>query len=174
MTARATGTAAGLALTAATFGQFSGSYAPGNWTFDANGGDGSVNTASAPAFIVLTGNDNGFGPIETDYTIAAAATGTLSFSWLYTTIDTDTSDAAYYLVNGVATFLANSVTVPVGTVGPIPVTAGQVIGFRVTSTDGVFGPGVLTITNFSGPVPAPGGFALAGAVALMTARRRRR
>jgi hypothetical protein len=52
---------------------FAGAYAPANWTFTANGGDGSVNTAAAPAAITLTGNDNGVGGIFTDYTINATA-----------------------------------------------------------------------------------------------------
>lgn len=42
---------------------FAGNYAPANWTFTANGGDGSVDTSGAPASITLTGNDNGSGGI---------------------------------------------------------------------------------------------------------------
>jgi MYXO-CTERM domain-containing protein len=174
MKVQALASAAGLALAGAAFGQFSGPYAPANWTFNANGGDGSVNTAGAPASIILTGNNNGSGPIDTDYTIMAAAAGNLSFSWLYNTIDTGTYDSAYYLINGVETFLANNTTPgAAGAVGPIAVNAGDVIGFRVRSADGAFGAGELTVSNFVGPVPAPGALALAAFGGLVAARRRR-
>ena len=176
MNANTVSAAAGLTLACAAFGQFSGPYAPAAWTFNANGGSGSVNTGGAPASIVLTGNDALGANINTDYTVVAVATGTLSFSWRYETIDTGTYDAAYYLINGVQTFLANgTVFLPVtGVVGPIAVTAGTEFGFRVWSADGVFGPGVLTITSFSGPVPAPGGFMLAAIASPIVCRRRRR
>ena len=175
MKVQAVASVAGLALASAAFGQFSGPYAPGNWSFTANGGSGSVNTGGAPASIMLTGNDAGGTNVNTDFTIVAAATGNLSFSWLYNTVDTGTYDSAYYLVNGVETFLANNTTPgAAGAVGPIAVTAGQVIGFRVRSADGAFGPADLTISNFSGPVPAPGAMALAGLGGLLAARRRRR
>lgn len=59
---------------------FAGVYAPANWTFAYNGGDGSVNTAAAPASIALTGNNNNSGGIFTNYTINAAGSGPASFN----------------------------------------------------------------------------------------------
>lgn len=175
MKVQALASVAGLALAGAAFGQFSGPYAPANWAFNANGGDGLVNTGGAPASIMLVGNNNGNGlPTNTDFTIAAAAAGNLSFSWLYNTLDTGTYDSAYYLINGVETFLSNNTTPGAsGNVGPIAVNAGDIIGFRVRSADGVFGAADLTISNFVGPVPAPGALALAALGGLMAARRRR-
>jgi hypothetical protein len=164
---------AGLAMSGAAFGQFSGVYAPGNWTLNANGGDGSVNTAGAPASIALIGNNNGTGPIDTDYTIAAAAAGIWSFNWNYSSPDSGTYDSAYYLLNGVPTFLAFNNSQGSGNVS-VPVGAGNIIGFRVSSFDGVFGAGTLTISNFSAPIPAPGSLALLGLGGLIGARRRRR
>jgi hypothetical protein len=149
--------AAGLAVSGAAFGQFSGPYAPGNWTFNANGGNGSVNTGGAPAQIALTGNDNGFGPIDTDFTIAAATGGTMAFHWVYSSGDTGTYDTAYYLINGTQTFLGTNSGPFSGDVS-IGVNAGDIIGFRVNSADGVFGPGTVTISNFSiGGAPPPTG-----------------
>jgi uncharacterized protein (TIGR03382 family) len=164
---------AGLAMAGAAFGQFSGPYAPANWTFNANGGDGSVDTSGAPGLIALTGNNNGFGPIDTDYTILAAGGGTWSFSWAYQSPDSGTYDSAYYLLNGVPTFLADNGTQGNGIVS-IPVALGDTIGFRVNSFDGGFGPGTLTIRDFSAPVPAPGTLALAALGGAVTFRRRRR
>ena len=67
--------------------QFAGDYAPANWTFNANGGDGSVDTTSAPSSITLSGNDNNTGGIFTNYTINASASGNVSFNWVYNSID---------------------------------------------------------------------------------------
>ncbi len=55
----------------------------------------------------------------------------------------------------------------------VPVAAGDIIGFRVFSVDGVFGPGTLSVSNFTAPVPAPGSLALLGMGGLIAARRRR-
>jgi hypothetical protein len=140
--------AAGLAASGAAMGQFSGPYAPPNWTFTANGGSGSVDTSGAPASITLTGNDNGGSNINTDYTIAGGG-GFLQFHWEYTSTDSGTYDAAYYLVNGTQTLLATNSQAPASGDVSVPVGAGDVIGFRVSSVDGIFGPGVVTISNFS-------------------------
>jgi hypothetical protein len=139
---------AGLAVGSATYGQFSGPYAPGNWTFNANGGNGSVDTSGAPASIALTGNDNGLAAINTDFTIAAASSGIWSFHWVYNTPDTGTYDSAHYLINGVATQLANNTTPGASGDTAVAVAAGDVIGYRVYSADGVFGPGTLVVSSF--------------------------
>lgn len=166
--------AAGLAVGATAFGQgFSGAFAPGNWTFNANGGDGSVNTGGAPAAISITGNNNGNGlPTNTDFTIVSPVAGMWSFSWTYDSPDSGTWDSAYYLLNGVETFLADNNIVPTGgAVANVAVNAGDTIGFRVRSADGAFGAGTLGISNFV--IPAPGSLALLGLGGLLASRRRR-
>lgn len=78
---------------------FAGVYAPANWTFTANGGDGSVDTSAAPASITLTGNDNDSEGLVTVYTINAAASGPVAFNWAYNTDDDDGMDTFGYLLN---------------------------------------------------------------------------
>jgi hypothetical protein len=153
---------------------FSGYYDPSNWTFSPGLGDGFVNTAGAPTTISITGADNGMGETNADYTIAAAASGTWSFDWSFSTQDSDWFyDKPMYLRNGVETWLMTGA----GTTGSgsisLTINAGDIIGFRQGS-DGALGAGTLTITNFVAPVPAPGALALLGLAAVSGRSRRRR
>lgn len=74
---------------------FSGAYAPGNWTTTLSGtppgGGGSVNTSGAPASITLNGGDagcsSGVGSCILDFTITAPASGPVTFRWDYVTQD---------------------------------------------------------------------------------------
>jgi hypothetical protein len=141
--------------------QFSGGYAPAKWqTTLSAGSNGSVNTASAPASITITGSNSptntiSSGPVYTDYTITAIASGVWSFNWSYHTNDSynDPSyDLAGVLINGVFTKLsddAGGVTQSSTYAGNV--TAGTTIGFRINATDNVEGDATLTITSFSPP-----------------------
>jgi hypothetical protein len=164
--------AAGLALAAGSANaQFSGPYAPGNWVHNPGGGDGTaVNDGST---LVMTSNDNGLPGINNDYTIAAVASGNFAFDWGTTTVDTGTWDSAGYLINGAYTVLAFNNTSPGGGSVSVPVNAGDIIGFRCFSADGALGRITLTVTNFSGPIPAPASLALLGLGGLVAGRRRR-
>lgn len=149
------GTAIALAAQGA-HADFSGPYAPANWTFISNGGDGSFTNNGQT--LVLTGSDSWTGQqIATDYIITAAASGTWSFGWHFFSTDTGPFDSGGYLINGDYTVLAfnqggsGSVSVPVN--------AGDVIGYRAWTEDDGLGAGILTITNFNAPVPGPGGLA---------------
>jgi hypothetical protein len=178
--------AAALLIVAPTAAQadFSGAYAPGNWTISAP--TGSVDTSGAPASISITGGD--LGPDSgtfTDFTIAAAGSGFWSFDFNWDNQDTDPfDDGPIFDFGG---FIHNNVFAPYGgadTSGsqtPIAVNAGDIIGYRVDCTDCIFGPGVLTISNFSAPVggvsiPEPGTLILMalGAAGLAVGRLRRR
>ncbi len=162
----------GIASTA--HAQFTGAYAPANWTFSANGGSGSaINDGTT---LIITGNNNSNNlPTYSDYFITAVASGTVSFDWTYTSpqSDTGTWDSGGYQVNFTDTTLAFNSAAPTGGSASFPVNAGDTFGFYVLSQDGFFGEGVLTITNFSAPVPAPGALALLGLAGLAGARRRR-
>jgi hypothetical protein len=164
---------------------FIGYYDPTNWTLTAAPGDGSVDTSGAPSSITVIGANNGIGignfvNYNTDYTITAAATGTWTFDWSYTSLDSPGYDWGGYLLNGVFTQLASS-SPNSGNVS-IAVSSGDVIGFEVGCSDCVIQPGNLAISNFSAPssgasaAPEPSSLALMalGASGIVAARRRRR
>jgi hypothetical protein len=160
-----------LAVAGAANAQFSGPYAPANWTLNPNAGNGTASNDGTT--LVLTGTDGAnTGGQNTDYTIAAIASGTWSFDWKYSSTDVGTFDTGGYLLNGVYTQLAANNSQGGGSAS-IPVLAGDIIGYRVFSADGIFGEGVLSVTNFKAPIPAPASLALLGMGGLVAARRRR-
>ena len=135
---------------------FAGDYAPANWIFNANGGDGSVNTTGVPSSITLTGNDAGGNVnanIFTDYTINATDSGPVKFDWAYSSGDSGAYDSFGYLLNGVYNQLADNGSQGSGTT-TFNVAGGDTFGFSVFSLDGQFGAGVATISNFSAPIPS--------------------
>jgi hypothetical protein len=130
---------------------FQDEYDPSNWTFTTSS-DGSVDTTSAPTSITLTGGGDGSGNSGfTDYTIAAAADGTVMFDWDYFSSDEPGFDSFGTLLNGAFTFLTDSD----GDNGTFmfDVLAGDTFGFRVATFDNFAGPGNATISNFEAPAP---------------------
>ena len=147
---------------------FDGYYDPANWTTT---GTGSVDTSGAPSSITLIGPDAG-SAADLDFTIEVPASGNFSFNWAYNSTDSPGFDHGGWLLNGVFTELSDTS----GESGSVstPVSAGDIIGFSIISDDGLFDPGTMTITNFSGPlVPEPASLGLLGAAGLLLARRRR-
>ncbi len=163
---------AAVALTPAARADFSGPFAPANWSLSNNNADGSVVTATAPASITLRGGDNGTGlPGTTSYVIEAVFPSTVSFSWSYASSDDLGYDSAGWLLNGGYTELAGNLPW-YGSVS-FPVAAGDTFGFRVTTSDNASGRGSLTVSQFAAPVPEPGSMTLAllGGAVLMLRRR---
>jgi hypothetical protein len=146
--------AAASGASAATVFGFQTPYAPINWTFTNSNADGSVNTGGAPASISLTGGDNGSGSSgTTDYTTTAAAAGTVTFDWNYSTPDDDVAfDPFGYLLNGSFIKVTNDGgnVVQNGT-STFNVLAGDSFGFRIFTNDNTSGRGSVTISNFSAP-----------------------
>ncbi|NCT43332.1 MAG: PEP-CTERM sorting domain-containing protein [Microcystis aeruginosa G11-09] len=143
--------AAASSASAATVFGFQTPYAPINWTLTNNNADGSVNTSGAPTSISLTGGNNGSNaPGTTDYTTTAAAAGTVTFDWDYSTNDGPFFDPFGYLLNGSFSFLAGSGQSGTSTFN---VLAGDSFGFRIATTDNCCGRGSVTISNFSAPGP---------------------
>ena len=161
---------------AGTITDFTGPYAPGNWTFTntPSGTSGSLNTSGAPASITLISGNSGVAG-NTDLLISALGTGTWSFSWSYSTADWDWGwDPAYYGLNGSYTALHGSGS------ANLSIAAGDVIGYRIGTSDGSFGSGSLTIRDFAAPddtaVPEPSTLSLLalGAAGLLVYRLRQR
>jgi hypothetical protein len=164
--------AAGVFVFGSAQAQFSGTYDPANWTFAPSGdGSWSMNAAS----LLIVGDDSGVGGY-TDVYIVAPAAGMVSFDWSYFSIDSGDFDRGGYQVNFADTILANNDGPNFSGNASFAVNAGDTFGFFVWSDDGLFGPGELTITNFSAPVPEPGTFVAVGLglAGLALARRRRK
>jgi hypothetical protein len=182
------------AATPAALAAFSGPYDVSNWTTtltgDPAGGGGSVDTSGAPTSVQILGGDAGCDQIlagfcMVDYTIAAAAAGTVAFDWAYETADEDPSyDFFGVLLNGVFTQLtANGGPLSQSGSLSFAVAAGDIFGFRLDCTDCSFGAATVVISNFSGPVaqpptpglPEPGPLALVSTgLGLLALSRRRR
>ncbi len=108
--------------------------------------------------IVLTGGNSGSGePGTTDLTTTILTTGVIQFMWSYASLDIPNADYGGYLLNGLLFPLAEANGAS-GTV-MLNVTAGQIFGFEVGTTDNEFEPGILTISSVPGlatPEPATG------------------
>jgi hypothetical protein len=166
----ATVAASALALTLSAPAQaagFAGDYAPSNFTLSNTLTNGYVDLSAVPSMITLFGGDDttqmfNFG--QTRYVTTAAASGTVSFSWLYNTDDPgdpSTSlfsfyDRAGYIRNGVKTRLTVD-TVGTGQSGTasFSVAAGDSFGFYVDTEDNGNGRGSIAISAFNAPTAEP-------------------
>ncbi|GEM_PF-1143699 len=151
---------------------FSGAYDPANFTLTNSNADGLVNT-SAPTSIALTGGNN--NPTNTPpllsgfttYAAVAAATGTVSFDWSYTTADTSLDPSydyfSYYVNNGIPTQLTDDLGLPNQTgTASFTVIAGDTFGFQSDTWDNLNGAATTTITNFLAPTAVPFEFEATG------------
>lgn len=156
----------------AAAGDFSGPYAPELWTFFTDAG-GFVERHTIDQLILVGGDvSSGGGAGDTALMISVAADGVLLFDWEYfTPLSSPGYDPSYFSINGVFLLLGSADgVIKTGSVS-VNVAASDLLGFHVDSLDGIFGPGTLTITDFSAPVPAPGAIALLTPL-LLAARRR--
>ncbi len=174
---------------------FSGAFAPANWTTTllgspAGGGGASVDTSLAPASIKIIGGDSvspggpesltpacttGIGTCEIRYTITAPTWGAVNFDWAYTTTDPDGPGLDLFLVvNGVPTQLSdNAGAATQGGTHSLTVPAGQTFGFALNCRDCIKGAAEVVVSNFSfsetstAPVPTLSEWAMALLAALM-------
>ncbi|MGY6588297.1 MAG: choice-of-anchor D domain-containing protein [Wenzhouxiangella sp.] len=132
---------------------FEGPFDPDNWTLvnAPNNVGGSVNLNDGPPVeLFVVGGDNQVAG-NTDFVVEIPVDGTLSFDWGYQSDDEGQFDRGGYVLNGDFTVLAfNNSQVPYFEGSrEIEVREGDVFAFRVNTSDGRFGEGVLGITNFS-------------------------
>jgi hypothetical protein len=136
---------------------FTGPYAPANWTFRTDN-NGLVDTSGAPGSIILQGSDSWESSAldNTDYTVAAASTGQVSFDWNFVPSGTFVFDDSFgYLLNGTYISLAEYPDQAASATTQFNVNIGDTFGFRILTFYSDDGPGQVTITNFSAPSAPP-------------------
>ena len=136
-----------LSFTALNAVGFTGPFVPGNWTFNANGGDGTF-VFGGTTNVTLTGTDAG-AAAETELCITIPEDGNLAFDWDYSTVDGPQFDPFYYSLDGVQTELTDpaGANTQNGSVS-IPVISGQQFCFDQGSVDGIVGAGVTISSMF--------------------------
>lgn len=145
--------------------QFSGAYAPSNWTTkrvnSANSNAtlfGTVNTSGAPASIVIKGSDgytDNYASIT--YSILVNQTGTVKFNYSISNEDVPGADFLFWGKNNTRIDSVGPAPTGNGTV-TFPITAGQTLVIGVSAIDDQLGSLTATISNFSisGTVPVKG------------------
>lgn len=143
-----------LLFAAPALADFSGTYAPGNWTATTSG-DGVIDTSGAPGSIFMTSSNAGGGSSNQDFTIALLDNGVIMFHWDYSTNDVDGPfyDPFGYLLNGNFFQLTNNGGGDNQSGSKsINVNFGDDFGFRAHSFDSILGTATTVISEFSGPL----------------------
>lgn len=135
---------------------FAGALDPTNWTLDINDDpatDGTVNTASAPASIEITGTTDGTAGnnSNTDYCIEVPCSGLLSFDWSAQVVGGGaqlTNDEPAYVLNGAEVILATGASSNENGTVMIDVSREDSFCFRVRSNNQA-GLTTLAVSNIS-------------------------
>ena len=142
---------------------FIGPYAVSNWTTTLigtpPGGGSTIDTSGAPASIQILGGNSGCIVFQctVSFTIAAVASGDVSFHWDYQTFDPagPAFEVFGFLLNGVFTQLSDNDGLDIQSGNEsFPVSLGDVFGFRLDCQDCIEGPANITLSSFSAPVAA--------------------
>lgn len=133
-------------------GGFNGDFAPENWAVEAEASQGASVNISPGVLTIIGVDESGDDNVFTQALINVTETGAYSFSWSYSTDDSNASyDPAYYY-NGSWVVLEDdaNTTSDMATV-EIWLNAGDQFGWAVESTDGCCGSGTLIVRNFAHP-----------------------
>lgn len=127
---------------------FTGAFAPVNWTSNITG-NGSV-TPTGTTSVSIIGDNSGDGGTNS-YTITAPESGYVNFSWDYVTNDGDgpSFDKFVFLNNGDVILISDDggADTQNGT-RRILVAKDQIFGFGIDATDGCCGEGYVSIFDF--------------------------
>ena len=141
-------------ITSSSTSGFTGDFAPELWV-------ATEGVSIGESTLIIEGYDTGDETGNTDYAwgdglnqqataqcISAGAT--VSFDWSYSTVDGPNWDPGFYINGALVASLTddNGATSQNGSVS-FDCVGGDAIGFAVNSVDGIWGPGILTITNFT-------------------------
>ena len=137
-----------------TSSNFTGTYAPVSWIFDA--GPGGSMSSGFPANLSLTsGNSAAMGyTIYSRANIHPTKNATVSFNWSYTTSDVDgpAYDPPLFFVNGnviaLSTFASSGSVTQSGS-QVVNITAGQSFALAIYTSDGQWGSASVTYSNFT-------------------------
>ena len=155
--------------------------------FNSDSNAGATYNSTSDIVTLTGGNDGSGNPGEVDLFLTVMHSGSISFQYSYSTLDspvcgpnsTDSCDPAGYLLGGVFTPLAG-LTGDSGNVTNLAVSKGQVFGFRVKTLDNQNEPGIFSIGSFSsqlssgsGSGPEPGTLSLMVLAGLAAAGMRR-
>jgi hypothetical protein len=143
-----------------TINNFTGIYAPSNWTTTHNPftDQGTVNTGGAPSTVSITSSDGGsFGIHSVLWTVTVPANGDITFDWNYATTDVNGSGFDYpqYAINGtiignISGFVSGGPNSQSGSC-TIAVSAGQTFSLVMTASDDILGAATTVFSNFTGP-----------------------
>ncbi len=178
-----------------SYAAFVNSYSVNNWNKATEGlggdiafGPTDIATGSVNWIKITSSNDDGKKApnlnTNQSFTIIAAASGLVTFDWLFSTSDSRGAqkDPFYWVLNGVQTELTSNGHNK-NQSGPqsFAVNVGDTFGFILSSFDSKKGSSSLTISNFSAPiyiapaaVPVPATFWLIGTPLLGLLSRKRK
>lgn len=155
--------AAIIGLSSSLFGQtidFTGDFDPSNWTLVTTsvGSDANIDISGAPTDITFNGNNSSFGDCcslydEWQITILEDGCLNVNYDW-----DNPDIEEFGYSIDGTYTSLETGGGTFSGFLG-IPLSAGEVFAFRITTVDDCCGMGVLDLYDFEfnpdtgGPIP---------------------
>lgn len=159
---------------------FTAEYKASDWTIIENGGEVTFKNGDT-VLEQVSSNDGVTDNAFTDTVFDSAHTdGTISFDWLYSSIDAPKYDYFGWLLNDQFTLLSDiSDDAEINQQGSeaFTVKQGDIFGFRTVSIDSMFGSATTVISNFkftTSEVPEPSSMAFFALVCIFIGLNRRK